>query len=137
MTFSPDGNSLVVANALPSEPITIYGIGHFFTSPLEEGKQIQVMTLEGHEGFVTSLAFNPDGDTIASGGDDFMVKLWSVTTGECLAIVDKRLNQLNVVDVAFSPKGDQLAVGYVGGLIELWSESAEPTAVSIPGSVPG
>jgi WD40 repeat protein len=34
--------------------------------------------LKGHEGLVHSIAFSPDGKTLASGGADGMVKLWVV-----------------------------------------------------------
>ena len=36
---------------------------------------------QGHTGAVFSIAFSPDGATIASGSDDNTIKLWSVTDG--------------------------------------------------------
>ena len=36
---------------------------------------------QGHTGGVYSIAFSPDGATIASGSDDKTIKLWSVTDG--------------------------------------------------------
>jgi WD40 repeat protein len=37
---------------------------------------------EGHEGHVWSVAYSPDGKQIASGSDDFTVRVWDVSTGE-------------------------------------------------------
>ncbi|WP_374581166.1 WD40 repeat domain-containing protein [Frankia sp. CiP3] len=34
--------------------------------------------MTGHTGWVTSVAFAPDGNTLASGGTDNTVRLWQV-----------------------------------------------------------
>ncbi len=41
-------------------------------------------TLEGHKDIVYSVAFDPSGRTLASGGDDNTVKLWEVASGKLL-----------------------------------------------------
>ena len=42
---------------------------------------LQVRTLTGHWGSVTSVAFAPDGKHIVSGSDDNLVKIWATATG--------------------------------------------------------
>ena len=42
-------------------------------------------TLKGHTDCVHSVAFSPDGKTLASGSDDKTIKLWDVATGKELA----------------------------------------------------
>src|SRR5262249_27358055 len=37
--------------------------------------------LTGHGGGVFSVAFSPDGKTLASGSDDHAIRLWDVATG--------------------------------------------------------
>ena len=41
----------------------------------------QTATLSGHTDYVRSLAFSPDGTSLASGSDDKTIKLWDVQTG--------------------------------------------------------
>ena len=38
--------------------------------------------LKGHEGWVTSVAFSPDGRHIVFGSDDKTVRVWDVHTGQ-------------------------------------------------------
>ena len=38
-------------------------------------------TLTGHSDRVTTVAFSPDGDRVASGSNDRLVKIWDTATG--------------------------------------------------------
>ena len=42
-------------------------------------------TLQGHTDSVSSVAWSPDGKTLASGSGDKTVKLWEAATGKLLA----------------------------------------------------
>jgi len=48
-------------------------------TPYRESEAL-VRTLEGHTDFVYSVAFSPDGKTIASGSYDNTIKLWDIST---------------------------------------------------------
>ena len=64
-------------------------------------------TLTGHTHDVSSVAYSPDGKTLASGSGDDTIRLWDVGTGE-----EKRTltgHTHDVSSVAYSPDGKTLA----------------------------
>ena len=64
-------------------------------------------TLKGHTGWVTTVAFSPDGQRLASGSWDRTLKFWRVTTGEQLGTVSGKMKELQ--SLAFSRDGHWLA----------------------------
>jgi WD40 repeat protein len=93
--FSPDGQVLAAAD---SNINTVQLWGASDNSLLR--------TLEGHTGGVTSFAFSPDGQTLASGSYDSSVRLWQVSDGAILGILQGGSDWIN--RVAFSPDGQTL-----------------------------
>ena len=45
-------------------------------------------TLEGHQEQIWSVAFDPQGETLASGSDDNTVKLWEARSGKLLRTLE-------------------------------------------------
>ena len=80
-----------------------------------------LQTFSGHTSWVQSVAFSPDGQTIASGSCDRTVKLWSVATGECLQTFSGHTSW--VQSVAFSPDGQTIASASQDESIKLWNIS--------------
>jgi len=72
----------------------------------EVGTGRELRTLVGHMGSVMSVAFSPDGKTLASGSRDKTIKLWEVGTGECLALFD-----CDAYVACFAVLGDLIAAG--------------------------
>ena len=74
--------------------------------------------LTGHTFTVWSVAFSPDGLTLASGSQDKTIRLWNVATGELIATLTGHTGP--VKSVAFSPDGVVLASGSKDSTVRLW-----------------
>lgn len=76
--------------------------------PLPDGDPAQlVQHLRGHTGAVLALAFSPDGSTLASLGDDQLMRLWDGRTGEPHGSPLRYDDP--VLAIAWSPDGRRLA----------------------------
>ena len=81
---------------------------------------------------VSSVAFSPNGQTLAAGDEGGDVGLWDTASGRRTAT----LTESNLVDsVAFSPNGQTLAAGDTGGYVGLWdTASGQQTTTLAEGS---
>jgi len=68
----------------------------------------------GHKQSIASIAFSPDGKTLASSSDDSTLKFWNITTQQELLNI-RRLGG-PVRGLMFSPQGDLLIGRSLGAL---------------------
>ncbi|KAL3937859.1 MAG: hypothetical protein SGBAC_007109 [Bacillariaceae sp.] len=73
-----------------------------------------------HRGFVYSVTFSPDGQRLASGGSDRMIRIWNPHDHQDDILV-LRGHSLVVVSLSFSPMNSNLlASGSLDGTLRLW-----------------
>jgi periodic tryptophan protein 2 len=110
LAIDPSGE-VVCAGSLDSFDIHIWSV--------QTGQLLD--RLAGHEGPVMSLAFAPDGSTLASGSWDRTVRLWNIfartQTSEPLQLM------ADVLCVAVRPDSKQIAVTTLDGQLTFWSVS--------------
>ena len=104
IAWTPDGNRLAVASSV--------GVFLYDASTLEEVRYIPT------DAPVRSIAFAPDGQTLASGSRDGTVRLWRVADGTLLRTLEGHTAWVR--SVAFAPDGQTLASGSEDGTVRLW-----------------
>jgi WD40 repeat protein len=74
--------------------------------------------LEAHRGWVRALAASPDGNMLASCGNDRLVKLWSIPDGKLIRVFAG--HTCHVYNVAFHPDGKHLISADLHGIVKVW-----------------
>jgi len=96
--YSPDRRQLALAGSR--------GTGRV----LETSTGIELFSLKGHTGALLSIAFNHDGNLVATGSLDGTVRVWDANNGENLLTLPVSGG------VSFSPDGKRLAIGGESGV---------------------
>ncbi len=78
--------------------------------------------LQGHQGWVNSVSFSPDGKTLASASSDGTIKLWS-REGRELHTLTGHSSRVN--SASFSPDGQIIASASEDKTIKLWSREGK------------
>lgn len=124
LAFSPDGRQLAAATGKRGLKMA----GPDGTPKPEPACDVVLFTLDasapplrlaGHPEWVVSVAWSPDGQTLASCGNKGETILWDPRTGRQLrALAPPRPTVAN--EVAWSPDGRTLAVAYGRGSVGIW-----------------
>jgi WD40 repeat protein len=77
-----------------------------------------ILTLDGHATDVTAVAFNRDGDRIASGALDGTVSIWDATEGTRLATMAAHADAIE--GLTFTPDGLRLITGGSDAALRFW-----------------
>ncbi len=84
----------------------------------------ELLSLTGHPGSLTAVAFSPDGKRLASTSNDHTTKVWDAQTGQEVLSLKGHTSQFP--SVAFSPDGHRLAGGGPDGAANIWHATPLP-----------
>ena len=111
MAFSPDRNQLAVACSIG---IWLYNV----RTGTEEA------FLKGHTELVNSVAYSPDGKILASGSNDWTIRIWDVDKRKHIKTLEGHTGKVN--SVAYSQDGETIVSGSDDGIrvwnVENWND---------------
>jgi WD40 repeat protein len=85
----------------------------------------------GHNNFVVSVGWSPDGYTVVSGSNDSTIKLWSTVTGSIINTFSRQNNAVFCVE--WKPDGTQIASA-IDTKVKIWDASSGSLLTSFGGN---
>jgi WD40 repeat protein len=107
VVVSPDGTLLAVPTNGELKRIAVFNA--------TSGKQTAICS---HKAACRSFAFSPDSSQLATGCEDWKVRLWHVATDKLLFTCEGHKNK--ILGTAFSPDGSRLVTASADGTVRQW-----------------
>lgn len=115
------GAAAIGATAPPADPFTLISADYHGKLIWWDGAAAAptpIRTVEAHTGWCRAVVVSPDGTTLASCGNDGLIKLWDAATGAPRRTLAG--HAAHVYNVAFHPSGTRLVSADLMGVVKDW-----------------
>jgi len=130
LAFSGDSQTLMTASNAPGQAGEVI--------VWNSGSLAKRLAWPAHDGTIFSMAIAPDGKTIATAGEDQLIRFWNLGDGSQLKQIEA--HSAPVLSLAFKPDGAAIASGGADKELKIWdTETREQKAIITghPGNVTG
>jgi len=115
VAFSPTGDRLATTG--DSGIINVWDISALLNTPTGITSAQPILTFSNEAG-INSIAFSPDGMSLATGDYNGKLVIWDVSTGKKIKTISAHDD--TITKVAYSPDGTRLATASWDGTAKLW-----------------
>jgi WD40 repeat protein len=127
--FSPDGRTLVTADLSQDRPSKSWQLSEIVRLwDVATGRPRTSTSLSLADGAAT-VAFSPDGHTLAISGHDGTVRIWDMTTRRARTVPTGG----SAGALAYSPDGSTLAIASSGNTVKLWNTATSQLQTTLTG----
>jgi len=95
---------------------------------LDTSQWVELAVLRGHEGWLHTAMFSPDGTRIVTGSDDQTARVWDARSGNQVAVL--RGHERQVTTVQWSADGTRIVTGDGQGTVRIWDSVPHGTRVA-------
>jgi sugar lactone lactonase YvrE len=118
VAFSPDGSLLATACGVSDRKRERWSAGEVRLWELPGGRERAVW--QGHDRLITGLAFTAGGKTLATAGEDRVVHLWDIVTGQETPIATFKGHSGPLTAIAATSDGKYLATASQDRTVRVW-----------------
>mgnify|MGYP001045938509 CR=1 FL=1 len=111
-----------------SQLVTITLLVLIFTSASAQKPEVYFNV--GHNSYVSTASFSPNGELLLTGSADNTAKLWDVATGKLIRILEG--HTLYIWSVGFSPDGTKIITGSWDQTVKLWETNTGKLIYTFP-----
>ena len=129
IVYSPDGSKIAVA----AGPTICTDESDHVIKIIDVASQTELQSLEGHRCPVLSVAWKPDGTELASTGQDSIIRIWDLATGETRQEMKSGVSPDGQFSLEWSPDGSKIVHLFGGVWIIMWDTSTGDELFAIKG----
>lgn len=128
IAFSPDGKWLVTEASRSAAKVWDVTTG--WDDDAQKEKEA-TFTLDGHQGYISAVAFSPDGKFIVTASADGTARVWSASTGKLITELNGHL--LSVSSAAFSPDSKLVVTASADNTARVWEAGSGKNVADLRG----